>query len=491
MASVSLDEKTRESPLLVCAETSTAVGTPGIARFEYAVTACEMLADLIAVVLGTILSYGLYRRLGVGKQLQYGRSSDIAAVCGFAIFFVLMLDRAGGYHLGNSLLRVKETERVLRTSVLCFMLIFPVTFFAQFYFSRGLLVIGLMTVPLFVSAEKHGLYLLVRMLHGKGYGVTKVVIYGAGHTGRRVFSALVRSPKLGLNPVAFIDDDSARLRSTVFELGYQPRRSAAVFQGPPTRELLQRWGASHVLIAIPSLSRQNFLRVVSEAFAVGCKVSFVPSYAVSGEAFVDHTDIDGLLLCSIGKIDRKQGYEFAKRILDTCLAMVLLVLLAPLLVVIAVLVWHDSPGPALFIQRRLGLNGRIFNLYKFRTMFVDVPAYDYCPRESSDARITRIGRFLRRTSLDELPQLLNVLKGEMSLVGPRPEMPFIVEGYSAWQRQRLQVKPGLTGLWQLSADRAYLIHENIAYDFYYIQNRSLFMDLAILVHTVFFAMRGI
>ena len=479
------------APPKVEIDESTATESPAIARFEHVVTACEMLGDLIAVMLGTASSYGLYRSLGLGKHLQYGIREHGAIVLGFAIFFVLMLDRAGAYHRGNSLLRVKETERVLRTSVLCFMLIFPVTFFATFYFSRWLLLIGLAVVPLFVSTEKHVIYLFVRMLHAKGHGVRKVVIYGAGHTGRRVFSALTRSPKLGLSPVAFIDDDNIRRPATVLELGYQGRRSAPVLQGPPTKEILQRCGASRLVIAIPSLSREMFLRATSEAFSAGAKVSFVPNHNMPGEASVDHVDVDGLLLSSVGKLGGRPGYEAVKRILDVCLATALLVLLAPLLIVIAILVRHGSPGPALFIQQRVGMNGRIFNLYKFRTMLVDAPAYDYCPTDPSDTRITAVGRFLRRSSLDELPQLLNVLKGEMSLVGPRPEMPFIVESYTPRQRGRLRVKPGLTGLWQLSADRAYLIHENIEYDIYYIKNRGLFMDIAILIHTLFFAMRGI
>jgi lipopolysaccharide/colanic/teichoic acid biosynthesis glycosyltransferase len=124
-------------------------------------------------------------------------------------------------------------------------------------------------------------------------------------------------------------------------------------------------------------------------------------------------------------------------------------------------------------------------------MYVDAASYAYSPRVPDDPRITSLGRFLRRTSLDELPQLINVLVGDMALVGPRPEMPFIVEEYTDQHRQRLQVKPGITGLWQLSGDRAYLIHENIEYDLYYIQHRNFFLDVAILLHTILFAMRGI
>jgi lipopolysaccharide/colanic/teichoic acid biosynthesis glycosyltransferase len=130
-------------------------------------------------------------------------------------------------------------------------------------------------------------------------------------------------------------------------------------------------------------------------------------------------------------------------------------------------------------------------MYKFRTMHVGTNAYEYSPADVTDPRITRVGRFLRRSSLDELPQLLNVVRGEMSLVGPRPEMPFIVEQYEPVHRQRLVVKPGITGLWQLSADRAYRIHENLEYDLYYIRHRNFFMDVAVLLHTLVFAARGV
>ncbi len=483
----------RSAEPLLTARVADAVSTDsaGIMRFEYAVTACEMLADLVAVMVAAVFSYAVYRHFGFGKHLQYGTREHIALIFGFAVFFVLMLDRDGAYYRGNSLLRVKETERVLRVSALTFVLICPVTFFANFYFSRWLLMIGVVVVPLFVAIEKHGTYLVVRKLHAKGYGVRKVIIYGAGQTGRRVYSALARSPKLGLSPVALVDDDSSRLKPAVFELGYQRRSSAPVLQGPPTRQLLEAYGATRLVIAIPSLSREMFVKAISEAFAAGAKVSFVPSHNMPGEGSLHHVDIDGLLLSSVERTSGRPGYEFIKRGLDASLAMLLLALLAPLLVVIAILVRYDSPGPSLFVQKRIGRNGHPFYLYKFRTMYLDAPAYEYCPKNSHDARITPIGKFLRQTSLDELPQLINVLKGEMSLVGPRPEMPFIVERYTAQHRERLSVKPGLTGLWQLSADRAYLIHENMEYDTYYIRNRNVFMDVAILIHTVFFAMRGV
>jgi lipopolysaccharide/colanic/teichoic acid biosynthesis glycosyltransferase len=184
-------------------------------------------------------------------------------------------------------------------------------------------------------------------------------------------------------------------------------------------------------------------------------------------------------------------YALAKRALDLAVTFLLLALLAPLLLAVALLIRFDSQGPALFVQKRVGLHGRIFEIFKFRTMHTGVAKYDMSPVTAADCRITRVGRFLRRTSLDELPQLLNVLLGDMSLVGPRPEMPFLVAMHPAQHRPRLQAPPGITGLWQLSADRDFQIHENLHYDLYYIRNRTFFLDAAILIHTIFFAMHGV
>jgi lipopolysaccharide/colanic/teichoic acid biosynthesis glycosyltransferase len=206
---------------------------------------------------------------------------------------------------------------------------------------------------------------------------------------------------------------------------------------------------------------------------------------------MDYEDIDGLLVASFRGSGADTFYEVTKRCFDFLAASVLLAVLWPLLLVLAAFIRATSPGPALFKQERVGYHGKVFRIFKFRTMFQDAPANQYCPTDQADPRITPLGRFLRRTSLDELPQLLNVLRGEMSLVGPRPEMPFIANQYTALHRQRLTVRPGLTGMWQLSADRAYLIHENIEYDLYYIRHRNFFMDMAVLLHTVAFAARGI
>lgn len=191
-----------------------------------------------------------------------------------------------------------------------------------------------------------------------------------------------------------------------------------------------------------------------------------------------------------GRNERMSGeqkwYTAGKRVFDVVCSVLILIFSVPLFVVIALLIEWDTAGPVLFRQRRVGKDGRIFVIYKFRTMYIETPAYAIKPDDADKSKITTVGACLRATALDELPQLFNVLKGEMSLVGPRPEMPFIVQTYTLHQRQRLAVKPGITGPWQLSHGRHEPIHQNLHYDLDYIKNQSFFFDLRMLLETAVF-----
>jgi lipopolysaccharide/colanic/teichoic acid biosynthesis glycosyltransferase len=188
---------------------------------------------------------------------------------------------------------------------------------------------------------------------------------------------------------------------------------------------------------------------------------------------------------------RVSDESLGKRALDLAGSLLLLTVLAPFFVLVAGLIKLDSRGPVLFRQKRIGRDGGPFYIWKFRTMHANVHPYRKSPVRNEDVRLTKVGRILRRLSIDELPQLMNVLKGEMSLVGPRPEMPFIVKTYGYFERQRLAVKPGITGLWQISPARAMPIHHNLQYDLFYIRNRTLLMDCVILLRTVSAVVRGV
>ncbi len=174
-------------------------------------------------------------------------------------------------------------------------------------------------------------------------------------------------------------------------------------------------------------------------------------------------------------------YRVTKRVMDIVGALVGLSGAALISVPVAIAIKLDSRGPVLFTQERLGKDEKPFRIHKFRTMHSTARAAESKPK-SDDERVTRVGRFLRRASLDELPQFWNVLRGEMSLVGPRPELPHFTTGYQPWQRRRFAVKPGLTGWWQVNG-RLQAMYEHVEYDIYYVDHCSLRLDLKILLLT--------
>ncbi|MGZ4202625.1 MAG: sugar transferase [Thermoleophilaceae bacterium] len=237
--------------------------------------------------------------------------------------------------------------------------------------------------------------------------------------------------------------------------------------------------------------------------SVGVKVSLVPRLLEVVGWSVALDDVEGIPLLGVRGYGLTQSSRFLKRVLDLCGSLAALVLLAPLLVAVSVAVRLSSRGPVLFRQPRVGRNGRTFNLLKFRTMYdgadaakpglLDLNEADGLFKIADDPRVTPVGRVLRRTSLDELPQLVNVLRGEMSLVGPRPlvvEEDSLVQG---WLRRRLDVTPGMTGMWQVLGSARIPLHEMVKLDYLYRSNWSLWLDLKILLRTVPFvlARRGL
>jgi exopolysaccharide biosynthesis polyprenyl glycosylphosphotransferase len=202
------------------------------------------------------------------------------------------------------------------------------------------------------------------------------------------------------------------------------------------------------------------------------------------------------------RLDAVRRRWAVKRAMDIAVACAVLVPLAPLCVLIAAMIALDSPGPILFTQERIGRHGRPFRMLKFRSMVAERRQRNVGPpqgtgerrrvhKTQNDPRVTRVGRFLRRTCLDEIPQLINVLRGEMSIVGPRPELPHIVAQYEPWQHHRHAVNPGMTGWWQVNRDGHRLMHESTELDLYYLSHWSVWLDVLILVRTVLVVLRGV
>jgi exopolysaccharide biosynthesis polyprenyl glycosylphosphotransferase len=462
-----------------------------LGNLSWFLTFLEMIADGAAITGAVLSSYGVYRLFGLGLKAHYSLRWVQSVALGVAVLYVILLDRDGVYRQARSLLRIRETESSLRVAVQVFLLILPVAFFANVQFPRWVLMLALVLAPAFQIIEKQLVMSVLQRIRSAGFAMKRVVIYGAGASGRRVYSAMMRSPKLGLRPVAFIDDDPALRGQQIFDYSYRRDRVLQVARESPSVETLQLLRCDFLVLAISNLDSAQFAKITQLVREANANLCFISPERMSEDHFAEYVDLDGVMLGMARQSGRDWYGMLIKRPIDCVAALMLILVTAPVWMLIALLVRMDSKGPIFFTQRRAGGQGKHFDIYKFRSMYVDAPKYARSPTESEDPRITKVGRFLRRTSLDELPQLLNVLKGDMSLVGPRPEMAFIVENYSALQKQRLQVTPGITGLWQLSGDRSEPIHENIQYDLYYIRHRGFFMDCAILIHTFLFAMHGI
>lgn len=256
------------------------------------------------------------------------------------------------------------------------------------------------------------------------------------------------------------------------------------------KNIIKEKGINKVIFAEESIPFHAVMDIISTLSEPGLSIMLASDEFKAVKYGFDVEFVGGIPLVEFGQITTSPAYEFVKRIMDFSVSLILLIVLAPLFAIIAIAIKLDSPGPIFFVQKRVGKDGKLFDVIKFRTMYKDTPKYSLSPRNPDDPRITKVGRFLRRWSLDELPQLINVLKGEMSLVGPRPEMPQIVQEYLPWQKERLKVKPGITGLWQIIGRKNLPLEQNIQYDILYVRNRSILLDIIILLKTIPVVIKG-
>jgi Undecaprenyl-phosphate glucose phosphotransferase len=311
-----------------------------------------------------------------------------------------------------------------------------------------------------------------------GIGLKRVLIAGAGELGRLVADRILEHRELGFQIVGFIDD-----RAGGDHLGYRglPLLGTVAEAG----DITQRERVDHLYVALPLEEHGKVVQVIEAASREGVDIKVVPDLLEFIALRARLEELDGVPILNINDVPL-QGFNSAlKRTIDMLLSALALVLLAAPLAVIALLVRLTSPGPVFYRQERMGLDGRAFTVFKFRSMFSDAeretgPIF----AEEDDPRCTPMGRLLRRFDLDELPQIWNVLKGDMSLVGPRPERPYFVQQFKQRYPQymlRHKVRAGITGWAQVNGWRGNTsIEKRIEYDLYYIGNWSLRLDLKIM-----------
>lgn len=356
-------------------------------------------------------------------------------------------------------------------------------------FSRLMLIYVAIITVLLLSLTRVIQRMIRARLRSRGIGIERVLIIGAGEIGQSVLRIMLARKELGYYPVGYLDDDPQRGETDLGRLrGFGAMDNLA--------EVIRIQNVQTVFITLAWSDYDRILSVVEQCNALGVEVRIVPDMFQLNIKQIQIETFDGIPLLSVGNNTTLQRRErLMKRIIDVFLV----ILASPIILLItgitAIAIRLEGRGPIFYKQRRIGENGKPFDIIKFRSMIPNadkmrkelIQKHELDPRHpkiEDDPRITRVGSFIRRTSIDELPNLWNVLLGHMSLVGPRPPTPDEVELYEKWHMARLNVMPGVTGLWQINGRSQVPFDEMCLLDIYYIENWSLKLDLQILMMTI-------
>ncbi|MEM7111533.1 MAG: sugar transferase [Chloroflexota bacterium] len=385
---------------------------------------------------------------------------------------------------------IDEMARIVWATAAGIALMMAVTFFFQpSPFSRLLLFWALVFIVAFVGIGRFLRRFVLSIFYERGVLVDRVLVVGAAEAGRGVIRTLLARPDMGYKVVGYLDDGN---RENSMGLGRIPHLGNCE---ELTAVLQQQPNLHTVFIALPGDMHRQILNMLQTCQQFGVRAEVVPDLLQLSLNRVEFNNMAGIPMLSVRDVRISQTGLLLKRTLD--LAIIILLSIPTMLVMglIAALIRLDSPGPIFYSAKRIGKDGIPFQMIKFRSMVVNAErqkaalldrneAQGPVFKMKNDPRMTRVGRLLRRLSLDELPQIINVIKGEMSLVGPRPPLPEEVAMYQQWHKQRLAVVGGLTGLWQVSGRSDLTFDESCLLDIYYIENWSLALDIRIMVQTI-------
>jgi exopolysaccharide biosynthesis polyprenyl glycosylphosphotransferase len=430
--------------------------------------------DIVAVFVAYVLA----------KDLVDHNKALITPIFATVAIWPIVFAVYGLYDLRRPTHATVEVQRLFNAVAISVLLVVLVTFVTRLEPSRDFIP-ALLTISLVaIFAGRLVTRRLSHTLNARAITSLVTLIAGTNEEARALARTLQRRPWMGYRVCGFVEVTPSGL---------------AVIDGIPVfgtvddiAQISVDHGIRSVIIA-GSTAGAGTLQLIDSALSPEVSVRVSPGLANLGASRVVLEPIDGMALFSLRRHRFSRRQRFVKRSLDIGVTSVALIVTAPLMIGIALAVRLTSPGPVLFRQRRVGEQERDFTILKFRTMVVGAHAQrDGLDNEADgllfkmrrDPRVTRVGRFLRKTSLDELPQLFNVLRGDMSLVGPRPALPEEAARYAESQRGRLRVKPGVTGLWQVNGRHDLAFEDYVRYDLFYVENWSLTMDLYILAKTI-------
>ncbi|MBK9094973.1 MAG: sugar transferase [Anaerolineae bacterium] len=432
-------------------------------------------------------------------ELQWLRDLDPStyrrfdAYLPFALILTLLLLFAyrvdGAYDIRRDSSLVEEAYRITAGTATAIIIMVAIAFFTRPQLnSRLIYVYTGIFIPVFLIVSRIVFRAWLWRLRRRGIGVDRLLIVGAGEVGRMVMRSVVAQPELGYEIIGFLDDDPGKSNTALGRL-----RGLGTLDS--LQDVLKSMPIDEVIVALPWHAHRKIVQVVQEVQQANVRPRIVPDLFALMLGRVQLDQINGIPLIGMQPV-AITGFNLAvKRLLDVLVSILALTLAAPFWLLIPIAIKLDSPGPVLFNQVRVGRAGRPFVVHKFRSMVADAEEQKDSLRSLNEAdgplfkikedpRTTRVGRLIRRTSLDELPQFLNVLKGDMSLVGPRPALPEEVAQYEEWHKRRLEASPGITGLWQVSGRSLVGFEEMVLLDTFYCENWSFGLDLKILFKTI-------
>lgn len=445
--------------------------------------------DFVAVYSAYLTAFYLY------EHFVWVSPQSLSEVLRFATIpaglTVVSFSMCSVYRCPPGPLGLDQLRRVLLAYFWGGMVCLSLTFFTKSQeFSRLMVTMGMTLGIGYVLIGRAVFIRLQRLLRTNLKLDQRILVLGAGKVGTALARNLLNIPG-GVRIMGFLDDQYPELTEVTIKHGENVRAVPVLGKLSDLQKVSSEVRPSEVIVAMTRAGLALNQGIFEKVRELGLSFSIVPSALDLMLAKVESYSIGRIPLF---RVEDKPEFILApvlKRTVDLVGAIVVTVLSLPFWPLIALAIKIDSKGPVFFIHERSGKNGERFNLFKFRTMSIATNPYATKSRTDNASSVTTVGRILRKTSLDELPQVINVLLGHMSLVGPRPEMPFIVDTYNETQKLRLSVKPGVTGVWQISADRANPIHENIDYDLYYLENQSFWLDCAIMIKTCTSVVKGI
>jgi exopolysaccharide biosynthesis polyprenyl glycosylphosphotransferase len=456
-------------------------------RVNYALL--RLVSDIALTGLALFLADSLWLQLPFIEPLTSEQSPAAIAV-GVYLLVALIWGAAfllQSVYVTRDLRAVDDAQAIFVAVTLATLSLAAVLFFAVPQISR----LQILTFYVLDLVFLIGSRLVVRMgLKAVGrprYMPRRVLILGAGETGLDVSRMISSHQWAGLEVIGFLDDEAA---------------AESEVEGFPilgkiqeVKDQVEAFGVDEIIVALPLSAYDRFFRLIGEVKDLPARVRIVPDHIKTTLFRTAVEEFAGVPMITIQRPILSPLERQIKRIFDLVVGTITLILISPVMLIVAVAIRLDSPGPVVFKQLRVGENGQLFWMYKFRSMVKDAESQQaktmritedgkMLYKHPDDPRVTRVGKIIRRTSLDEFPQIVNVLKGDMSLVGPRPELPWLVERYESWQLQRFSVPQGITGWWQVNGRSDKPMHLYTEEDLFYIQNYSFLLDVQILWRTI-------